>query len=171
MSTKPLILTMEIHIQIQTLRLASYLYSKSISTIYLTLTRSTILKGLRLQLCTLNRMGLLSDITRIFRENGLSISTIDVGTNGERAVGSFFVTDASGHSVDPQRVELVIKEIGGSVALIQEASKLAAQASSSSASRPIQGIKDARVEDKPRFSLGSLLWSQLGRLSSNFGSI
>lgn len=113
-------------------------------------------------------MGLLSDLTRIFRENGLSISAINIGTNGERAVGSFFVMDASGHDVDRQTVELVIKEIGGSITEVQEPSNWAARASSS---RENQGLKVTRVEDKPRFSLGNLLWSQIERLSSNFGSI
>ncbi|CAK9320482.1 unnamed protein product [Citrullus colocynthis] len=127
--------------------------------------------GLRLELCTLNRVGLLSDITRVFRENGFSISTIDVGTNGDRAVGSIFITDASGHDVDvdPQMLELVLKEIGGSIAVVQEPSNQHDRASSSRAN---QGTKVTRVEeDKPRFSLGNLLWSQLERLSSNFGSI
>lgn len=115
-------------------------------------------------------MGLLADVTRVFRENSLSISTMDVGTNGERAVGSFFVTDASGNDVDvnPKIVELVLKEIGGSISVVQEPSN---QAASASSSRANQGIKISRVEDKPRFSLGNLLWSQLERLSSNFGSI
>ena len=115
-------------------------------------------------------MGLLSDITRVFRENGLSISAIDVGTNGERAVGSIYVTDASRHDVDvdPQMLELVLKEIGGSVAIVQGPSNRDDQTSSS---RVDQGTKVTRVEDKPKFSLGNLLWSQLERLSSNFGSI
>ncbi|KAG6604113.1 ACT domain-containing protein ACR1 [Cucurbita argyrosperma subsp. argyrosperma] len=126
--------------------------------------------GLRLELCALNRVGLLSDITRVFRENGLSISAIDVGTNGERAVGSIYVTDASRHDVDvdPQMLELVLKEIGGSVAIVQGPSNRDDQTSSS---RVDQGTKVTRVEDKPKFSLGNLLWSQLERLSSNFGSI
>ncbi|XP_038882593.1 ACT domain-containing protein ACR1 [Benincasa hispida] len=126
--------------------------------------------GLRLELDALNRMGLLSDITRVFRENGFSISTINVGTNGERAFGSIFVTDASGYEVDvdPQVLELVLKEIGGSIAVVQGPSNRDDRASSSRAN---QGTKVTRVEDKPRFSLGNLLWSQLERLSSNFGSV
>ncbi|KAJ6327933.1 hypothetical protein OIU77_009751 [Salix suchowensis] len=52
--------------------------------------------GVKLDICTHNRMGLLSNVTRSFRENGLSISRAEIGTDGDRAVGSFLVTDASG---------------------------------------------------------------------------
>ena len=113
-------------------------------------------------------MGLLSDLTRIFRENGLSISAINIETSGERVVGSIYVMDASGNDVDRQTVELVIKEIGGSISVVQEPPNWTARPSSA---REKQGIEVTRIEDKPRFSIGNLLWSQLERLSSNFGSI
>ncbi|KAG7026921.1 ACT domain-containing protein ACR1 [Cucurbita argyrosperma subsp. argyrosperma] len=125
-------------------------------------------RGVRLELRAQNRMGLLSDLTRIFRENGLSISAINIETNGERVVGSFYVMDASGNDVDRQTVELVIKEIGGSISVVQEPPNWTARPSSA---REKQGIEVTRIEDKPRFSLGNLLWSQLERLSSNFGYI
>ncbi|KAK9285061.1 hypothetical protein L1049_024246 [Liquidambar formosana] len=122
--------------------------------------------GLRLDLCTQNRLGLLSDITRVFRENGLSISRAEIGTRGERAVGSFYVTDASGQDLNPNTVESVRKEIGGTVLVVNKSSGWLKQPSSSSIGRSASG-----VEERPKFSLGSLLWSQLERLSSNFGPI
>lgn len=108
-------------------------------------------------------MGLLSEITRVFRESGLSISRIEVSTREDRAVGSIYVTDASGHDVNPKTVELAIKEIGGSIIAIH---KSPSWGSSPSAS---PRVAHTRVEDGPRFSLGSLLWSQLERFSSSFG--
>ncbi|POO00674.1 ACT domain containing protein [Trema orientale] len=121
--------------------------------------------GLRLDLCSRNRMGLLSDITRVFRENGLSISRIEVATQSDRAVGSIYVTDAWGHDVNPDTVELAIKEIGGSIIAIHKSSSWGTSPSIS------PRTDDSRVEEVPRFSLGSLLWSQLERFSSSFGPI
>ncbi len=58
------------------------------------------LQGLRLELCTSDRVGLLSDVTQIFRENGLSVTRADVSTQGDKAMDVFYVTDASGNPVD-----------------------------------------------------------------------
>ncbi|XP_008237545.1 PREDICTED: ACT domain-containing protein ACR1 isoform X2 [Prunus mume] len=131
-----------------------------------------ISQGLRLDLCAKNRMGLLSDITRVFRENGLSMSRIEIGTRGERAVGSIYVTDASGDEVNPNAVELVTKEIGESIIAVHKSHKWAPQPSSSRASNKIHNRRiEEEEEDRPRFSLGSLVWSHLERLSSSFGAI
>lgn len=130
------------------------------------------LQGLRLDICTHNRIGLLSDVTRVFRESGLSISRAELGTHGDKAVGSFYVTDVSGHDVNPHTVELVKEEIGGSVLVVN---KSQCWTPKTSRTPPTSGISRTgssnTYEDKPRFSLGSLLWSQLERLSSNFTSI
>uniref|UniRef100_A0A6V7QY41 ACT domain-containing protein ACR n=1 Tax=Ananas comosus var. bracteatus TaxID=296719 RepID=A0A6V7QY41_ANACO len=100
--------------------------------------------GLRLDVRAIDRPGLLSDVTRVFRENGLSLARAECATRGERAVGTFYVTDASGcREVDPKAVEAVRREVGGG--------------SSWSAS----SLEEAR----PRNSLGSILWSQIERLS------
>ncbi|XP_022775082.1 ACT domain-containing protein ACR1-like [Durio zibethinus] len=130
-------------------------------------TERRVSHGLRLDLCTQNKMGLLSNVTRVFRENGLSINRAEIGIHGERAVGSFYVTDASGHDVNPRTVELVRQEIGGSVLVVNKSPNGTSRASSSSISRSGSG----EVEERPRFSLGNLLWSQLERLSGNFGLI
>ncbi|XP_068657637.1 ACT domain-containing protein ACR3-like [Aristolochia californica] len=119
---------------------------------------------LRLDLCTGNRVGLLSDVTRVFRENSLSISRAELSVRGERASGTFYVTDASGDDVDPKTVETIRKEIGGTSLEVNNA--------------PVWGVPlhvntaqtDSR-EDKSRSSLGSLLRAQLERISSNFASI
>ncbi|KAH9550001.1 hypothetical protein CY35_10G049700 [Sphagnum magellanicum] len=69
-------------------------------------------EGLRLELCTSDRVGLLSDVTRIFRENGLSVTRADVTTRGDKAVNVFYVTGASGDPVDMKTVEAMRQEMG-----------------------------------------------------------
>ncbi|WVZ09215.1 hypothetical protein V8G54_013745, partial [Vigna mungo] len=125
--------------------------------------------GLRVDIVTENRVGLLSNVTRVLRENGLSISRVEIGTEGGKAVGSFFVTDCSGEEVNPNIVELVRQETGGSV-VIDHKSPHRIRQSSSSSSSVIHQTNDTE-EAKPRFSLGSLLWSRLERLSGGFGPI
>lgn len=73
------------------------------------------MQGLRLDISTQNRRGLLSNVTRVLRESGLSITRAEIRTRGERAIGSFYVTDAAGQEIDRGTVELIRKEIGGSV--------------------------------------------------------
>ncbi|GLU20157.1 hypothetical protein SLE2022_363690 [Rubroshorea leprosula] len=116
-------------------------------------------RGLRLDVRTQNRMKLLADVTRVFRENGLSISRAEIGTQEDKAIGSFYVTDASGNDVNPNTVELVRREIGGSILVVNK--------SSSCNSR----TRNGNVEERPKLSLGNLLWAQLERLSGNFSLI
>ncbi|XP_065873122.1 ACT domain-containing protein ACR1 [Euphorbia lathyris] len=124
--------------------------------------------GVRLDICTLNRMGLLSDLTRVFRENGLSISRAEVGMQDDRAVGSFYVTDVSGDAVSEHTIDLVRNEIGGSVLVVNRSPRWTSRTpSTASLSRTSSGSVD---DGKPRLSLGTLLWSQLEKLSGNFGS-
>ncbi|KAE8663366.1 SWI/SNF complex subunit SWI3A [Hibiscus syriacus] len=60
-----------------------------------------------------DRLGLLSDITRIFRENGLCIKRAEIcSSNGGKAKHNFFLTDVGGNSVDPKNVDLIQNEIG-----------------------------------------------------------
>ncbi|MQM19734.1 hypothetical protein Taro_052741 [Colocasia esculenta] len=61
--------------------------------------------------CAKDRVGLLSDITRIFRENGLSIKRAVISTKGSKAVDTFCVSDMSGNPVDPKTVESIRRQI------------------------------------------------------------
>jgi UTP:GlnB (protein PII) uridylyltransferase len=70
------------------------------------------MQGLRVELRMNDRVGLLSDITRIFRENGLSVAHADVTTQDDQAVNVFYVIDASGCPVDMKVVEAMRKSIG-----------------------------------------------------------
>uniref|UniRef100_A0A0D9XA61 ACT domain-containing protein ACR n=1 Tax=Leersia perrieri TaxID=77586 RepID=A0A0D9XA61_9ORYZ len=77
-------------------------------------------EGLRLELCCEDRVGLLSDVTRIFREHGLSVTHAEVTTRGAQAANVFYVVDASGEPVTAQAVEAVRAEIGEQVLFVRE---------------------------------------------------
>ncbi|PON91854.1 ACT domain containing protein [Trema orientale] len=77
-------------------------------------------EGIRLELCGDDRVGLLSDVTRIFRENGLSVTRAEVTTRGSQAVNVFYVTDASGNPVRSETIEAVRKEIGLTILRVKE---------------------------------------------------
>ncbi|KAK4765229.1 hypothetical protein SAY86_026319 [Trapa natans] len=131
-----------------------------------------VTQGMRVDINTHNRKGLLSDVTRALRENGLSITRAEIRTRGERAIGSFYVTDAAGEEVGPGTLELIRKEVGGSVRMVNESSGWSTPLSSSANSRMGRWGSNSSFEDhKPRISLGGLIWSKLERLSSNFSPI
>lgn len=72
-------------------------------------------EGLELELCAEDRMGLLSDITRIFRENSLSIKRAEISTKGGKVRDTFYVTDVTGNPVDDKTIDSVQREIGQSL--------------------------------------------------------
>uniref|UniRef100_A0A1D1ZI74 ACT domain-containing protein ACR n=1 Tax=Anthurium amnicola TaxID=1678845 RepID=A0A1D1ZI74_9ARAE len=69
-------------------------------------------EGVRLELCAVDRRGLLSEVTRTFRENGLSVTRAEVSTKGGMARNVFYVTDAAGHPADPKTIEAVRQRVG-----------------------------------------------------------
>ena len=73
------------------------------------------LQGLELELCAEDRVGLLSDITRIFRENSLSIKRAEISTEGGKVRDTFYVTDVTGNPVDDKTIDSVRGEIGQSL--------------------------------------------------------
>ncbi|KAM2363385.1 hypothetical protein TB2_002326 [Malus domestica] len=74
--------------------------------------RRRVSEGLRLELCAKDRVGLLSELTRILRENGLSVTRAGVTTIGDQGINIFYVRDSSGNSVDIKTIEALRKEIG-----------------------------------------------------------
>ncbi|XP_078447974.1 ACT domain-containing protein ACR8-like [Wolffia australiana] len=69
--------------------------------------------GVRLELCAVDRRGLLSEVTRTFRENGLSVTQAEVSTKGGMACNVFYVTDSSSRlPADPKLIEAVRRLIG-----------------------------------------------------------
>lgn len=107
-----------------------------------------------MELCADNRVGLLSDITRVLRENGLTVVRADVETQGEKSVNAFYVRDISGNEVDMEFVELMKKEMGPIALHVQNDTKVPSSPS-----------------ERSRFSLGDILKSQIDRFSQNFIAI
>eukprot|EP00250_Pteridium_aquilinum_P011519 c20123_g1_i1 orf=321-1694(-) len=115
-------------------------------------------QGIRLELCTSDKVGLLSEVTRIFRENGLSVSRAGVSTQGDKAFNTFYVTDASGGPVDMRIIEAIRNEIGKQILLVKDVPKF------KTATFPSDTLKSV-------FSFGSLLKLQWERLSSNLSLV
>lgn len=112
--------------------------------------RST--EGLRLELCSKDRIGLLSDVTRIFRENGLSVVRAEVSTRESQAMNVFYVTDASGSPVQSHIVEAVRNEIGETVLCVKD-----------------EDSTKSALQDGGRFSFGNLFRSRSEKLLYNLG--
>ncbi|XP_076909837.1 ACT domain-containing protein ACR4-like [Bidens hawaiensis] len=71
--------------------------------------------GLKIEIRTKDRVGLLSDVTRIMRENSLNITRAEVSTTGDKAVFSFYLDDNLGYPVDRKIIDYVKKEIGQNI--------------------------------------------------------
>lgn len=111
-------------------------------------------EGIRLELCSEDRVGLLSDVTRIFRENGLSVTRAEVTTRGSRAVNAFYVTDVSGNAVKAETIEAVRKEIGLTVLRVND-----------------EEFSKSPPQESGRFSLGYLFRSRSEKVLYNLGLI
>ncbi|XP_010257938.1 PREDICTED: ACT domain-containing protein ACR4 isoform X2 [Nelumbo nucifera] len=72
-------------------------------------------EGLKLELCTTDRVGLLSDVTRIFRENSLSVTRAEVMTRAGKAINTFYVRDAAGNPVDAKTIDSIREAIGQTI--------------------------------------------------------
>ncbi|CAN1850097.1 ACT domain-containing protein ACR6 [Linum perenne] len=81
-------------------------------------------EGLELELCTEDRAGLLSDITRIFRENSLCIKRAEISTKGGKAKDRFYVTDVTGNSVEPRIIDSICRQIGQTKLFVKRSSFL-----------------------------------------------
>lgn len=68
-------------------------------------------EDLSLELCGKDRVGLLSEMTRVLRENGLSVIRVGASTIGEKATNVFYVRDASGNTIDMRIIEALRKEV------------------------------------------------------------
>ncbi|CAN1234679.1 ACT domain-containing protein ACR3 [Linum perenne] len=90
--------------------------------------RRRVCEGVSLELSAKDRVGLLSEVTRVLRENGLSVSRAGVSTIGEQAMNVFYVRDASGNPVDMKTIEALRKEIGQRMLVNVKKSPVAAAA-------------------------------------------
>ncbi|KAL5724404.1 hypothetical protein ACHQM5_007673 [Ranunculus cassubicifolius] len=111
-------------------------------------------EGIRLELCSDDRVGLLSDVTRIFRENGLSVIRAKVTTRGSQAVNVFYVADASGDPVKRDTIEAVRCEIGETILHVKN-----------------DMYSKSTEEENGRFSFGQLFRTRSEKLLYNLGLI
>ncbi|KAJ6804495.1 ACT domain-containing protein ACR8-like [Iris pallida] len=112
-------------------------------------------EALRLELCTRDRQGLLADVTRTFRENGLSITRAEIRTKEQMAMDTFYVTDAAGNPANPKTIDAVVDRVGrDSLKVVQDRP-----------SRPIAKDRSAAEEmGAGLFYLGSLVKRNLYNL-------
>ncbi|KAF0900037.1 hypothetical protein E2562_026273 [Oryza meyeriana var. granulata] len=81
--------------------------------------------GLELEVKTEDRAGLLSEITRVFRENSLSIIRAVITTKDGEADDTFYVTDAYGNPVDGKAMETLGEQLGHAVLRVKSNSRAA----------------------------------------------
>lgn len=112
-------------------------------------------QGVRLELCACNRVGLLSDITLVLRENGLAVVRADTVTHGEKAVNAFYVRDISGNNVDMNFKKSMKREMGSIDLAVKDETTIIRPTSSG----------------RSNFSIGYMLKSQIERFSHNFVAI
>ncbi|GFZ02175.1 ACT domain repeat 8 [Actinidia rufa] len=114
--------------------------------------------GVRLELCTTDRRGLLADVMRTFRENGLNVTRAEISTIvrekglnplGDTAKNVFYVTDASGNPADSNIMESVRLKVGMSNLIVKELPTIYHQATE---------------KNEPTFGTGGAVLLSLGSL-------
>ncbi|GMH09478.1 hypothetical protein Nepgr_011319 [Nepenthes gracilis] len=113
--------------------------------------------GVRLELCTKDFPGLLADVTRKFRENGLNVTRAEISTSGDVALNIFYVTDAEGYPADPKTIDAVREKIGLGILKVKELPMICHQKAKTD--EPGAGICGAML-----LSLGSLVRRNLFNL-------
>ncbi|XP_031488931.1 ACT domain-containing protein ACR3-like isoform X2 [Nymphaea colorata] len=98
-----------------------------------------------LELSGRDRIGLLSEVTRVLRENGLSVMRAKVTTGGGKAVNVFYVQDTSGNPVDMKTIESLRREMGQNMMFNVK--------SASDSDRPQQPVRTTKFS----FSFGCIL--------------
>lgn len=113
-------------------------------------------QGLRLELRAPDRPGLLADVTRTFRENGLSVTRADVTTTADStAENVFYVTDAAGNAAEEKAIEAVRQRIGLGYLQVKEATQ---------ANSPATATTSEETGGVGFFSLGSIVMRNLYNL-------
>ncbi|XP_078171720.1 ACT domain-containing protein ACR4-like [Carex rostrata] len=111
-------------------------------------------EGIRFELCCEDRVGLLAEVTRIFRENGLSVTQAEVTTRDSKALNTFYVVDASGDQVRTETIEVVRNTIGQTILLVKD-----------------DNTVESNNSSQARFSLGNLFRSRSEKFFYNLGLI
>ncbi|XP_042433759.1 ACT domain-containing protein ACR6-like isoform X1 [Zingiber officinale] len=74
-------------------------------------------EGLELELQTEDRGGFLSEITRIFRENGLTIRRAEISISGN---DTFYLSEMSGNPIDQKTIDLIKGQLGDTVLRVKQ---------------------------------------------------
>lgn len=69
-------------------------------------------QGVALELRRGERNFPLWEITRVFRENGLTIRRAEISREGAEVVDNFYVSETSGNPVDPDKIDSIRKQLG-----------------------------------------------------------
>lgn len=109
-----------------------------------------IKQGTRLELCTSDRQGLLADVMRTFRENGINVKRAEISTNDNTAQNVFYVTDACGNRADPKIIEAVRQKIGWSDLEVKEL--------------PLMYHRTAEETEQPAVGVGGAMLLSLGSI-------
>lgn len=76
---------------------------------------------------TEDRIGLLSDITRIFRENGLTITRAEISTEDGKAFVTFFLSEMSGNPVEAKTIDSISRQLGHMIVRLKQNPLLASK--------------------------------------------
>lgn len=79
-----------------------------------------MLKGLELELHADDRIGLLSDITRVFREYGLCIRRAAIATDAGKAFDTFYVSETTSNRVDAKTIDCIRRQIGQTILRVKQ---------------------------------------------------
>ena len=113
--------------------------------------------GVEIELWAGDRAGLLSEVTKVLRESGLTLRRAEISTQGGEAEQRFLVWDVSGKEVDREKVEEIrnklLEEVDGLEALRVKGGKTAM---GTPVGRPLMPINLLRVCLVQRLSLIAL---------------
>ncbi|CAL9190513.1 ACT domain-containing protein ACR6-like isoform X1 [Musa acuminata AAA Group] len=76
--------------------------------------------GLELELKTEDEVGSLSEITRVFRENGLTIRRAEISTEGGKEVDTFHLSETSGNPVDAKTIDSIRRQLGQTIVRVKQ---------------------------------------------------
>ncbi|KAK3146203.1 hypothetical protein QOZ80_3BG0262970 [Eleusine coracana subsp. coracana] len=128
--------------------------------------------GVKVEVRANDRSGLLSDFTRVLREHGLSLLRVELKRHKDEAFGIFYLVTDTGGEVRAEAVRAVqaaVQEMDISLDVVNEAPGWPPVRKTSVPAPPVVGLGQNQERQRP--SLGSLLWSHLGKLSNNFSYI
>uniref|UniRef100_A0A0E0KIJ9 ACT domain-containing protein ACR n=1 Tax=Oryza punctata TaxID=4537 RepID=A0A0E0KIJ9_ORYPU len=135
--------------------------------------------GAKVEVRAADRSGLLSDFTRMLREHGLSLLRVELMRRKDEAVGTFYLVTDAGGEVRADALHAVRARVGKMGISFEVAKDAPGWPPVRKTSVPAPPTEEAPAvappaaqgQERPRSTLGSLLWSHLGKLSNNFGYI